>query len=213
MVQTAVVCTVAIMFLPLVLAGAMVTLLASASVHYLMSGYNNFNVGEAPTAPTPQRIRLRMPSWNSGHFRSWGVSDSESDSEGEGEGRVSRWTRRSRIWLRNRAHSITLDTDNSGEQQQPSGRRSLRKALAARMKRIRGTLKNLSPRGFCAASAHPNGAFGSVVSPGRSLKDKARLVVADDGFLEELLGDLPGVDVSSETVKSAIRNVKETLRI
>jgi hypothetical protein len=219
--QAAVVCLVAIMFLPLVLAGAMVTLFASVSVHYLMSGYNNFSVDTAAAAtPSTPRIRLRMPTWNSGHFRSWG---SDSDSDGESEGRVSRWTRRSTIWLRNRAQSIALETGDEDERVEgehgpwPVGRRSFRKALAARMKRIRGTLQNLSPSSsvaglFCGPGQQPGEqAFWAVVSPRMGLKEKARLAVADDAFMEELLGELQGVDPSSEPVQAAIRSVRDIL--
>jgi len=87
------VCLAAVMFVPVVVAGALFTLVASAAVHYLMSGYNSaVNSCEPATShqlepagrrgPSLRRLRLPLRLRRRGSLSSGG-SDSEDDTAAE----------------------------------------------------------------------------------------------------------------------------------
>mmetsp|Transcript_18847 Transcript_18847/g.52590 ORF Transcript_18847/g.52590 Transcript_18847/m.52590 type:complete len:323 (+) Transcript_18847:608-1576(+) len=228
-IQATVICFVAVCMFPLVVAGAVFTLLASVMVHYLMSGYNGFNDGvpqrstPASEYAPPHRFRWQLP----GRLRSAWDSDYSSSSDEEDDTASRRVHRlRTRIGarmtaLRRRLTGRSRQSDGGSDSSDSEGgsltqqRRS--QAWAARMRRMRNTFQ-ASMGSFVASCGNSESEEDSPApSPTplrkrKSMKDMLQLVLKDEGFLYGLLSELPGVDITSAPIRNAIERMKDSVQ-
>ena len=238
-IQASVICFVAVCMFPLVVAGAVLTLLASVMVHYLMSGYNVFNDGvsqpsthAAEYAP-PRRFRwARVPG---GLTSAWD-SDYSSSSDEEDQGTSSRASRRvhrlrTRIGARmtdlhrrlaGRRHASPDGSTGEGpDSSDTEGSNRLRQtprhsqAWAARMRRMRSTFQasvgslRRTASYNSSSESEPPSPSGFALPQRKSVKDLLQLVLKDEGFLYGLLSELPGVDVTSVPIQNAIERMRD----
>jgi hypothetical protein len=184
-VNTCLVWTATLCFVPMVVFGAVATLLASAIVHYVMSGYD-FAPGDPSSSAAPTVLSAREPAPR----RLVPTTTTTTTQSG----------------IR-----VIAAVEPSGSESDDDGVEDVVVGAAAAGSRARGRIsygRGVGRGRLAKAWPAPSPPL-SRLPKSKSTEDMVRMVLTEESFLSSLLAELPGVDASSAPIQSAINSMKQ----